>query len=180
MTEEKQWQLVGVKMRIISDRDLLFLDSCRPCVISCPSLFSPISVPELPCLLQVWFLCWILPFFLLPLLTHAEYWTFSRDNFYSYILYSNLLQWKVNPVESFCQFFFQSSTVITDYLKKQLMKSCFIRPDHLCFDYSIACHLSTQGSAAEDNRQVYIKKLKPTLGYTAKLSASCSSASCSF
>lgn len=165
-----------MKTGIISDWDLFFLDSCWPCIISCPSLFSPISVPELPFLFQVWFLCWILPFFLLPLLAHAEHWTFSRDNIYRYLLYSKLLQWKVNPVESFCQFVFQSSTVITDYLKKQLMKSCFIRPNHLCFDYSIACH-PTQGSAAKDNGQVYMKKLKPTLGYTANLSASCSCAS---
>lgn len=31
---------------------------------------------------------------------------FSRESFHSYVSYSDLLQWKVNPIESFCQLFF--------------------------------------------------------------------------
>lgn len=46
-----------------------------------------------------------LNFFCLAL---AENWTVSRDDFHCCVLFPNLLQCKVNPVESFCQPFFFS------------------------------------------------------------------------
>lgn len=62
---------------------------------------------------------------LIPLLVHAEHWTLSRENFDSYALCPNFLQWKVNLAESFCQHVFFRVPVTINYLKKQLVGKAF-------------------------------------------------------
>lgn len=109
--------------------------------------------------------------FSLPLLAHTEHWTFSSENFHNCALYSNLLQWKVNPVESFCQPF-PLTVAIDDWKAKPplLCGQCRLSPAVLPRDLL----LSTIG-----DRRVYTRKLRPMLSCTAKLLASYTLASCS-
>ena len=77
-------------------------------------LISPVSGPELSFVSDV-----VFPF---PRLAPGQHWTFCGDSFHSYAVYSDLFQWKVNPVGHFANCF-QSSIVALDYLKKQHMES---------------------------------------------------------